>query len=170
VYAAGRAHWLCRASWHESRIVAANVANAMPQRELSRELVTSAAAAAMESPPLAVERLEAGDDYVYPTHLDPELRLPLWRLQFAGGRSLYVDPHNAEIVARYDSRARLERWLYQGLHRLDFAPLYRVPWLWRTVVASLCLVGTGFTLTGISISWLWCRRRWPSRATRHPPQ
>lgn len=156
---AGRTYWLCRAAWNESRIIAADATSAPLERELSRELVEKAAAAAMGTPPLAIERLEAGDDYVYPTHLDPELRLPVWRLEFDGGKSLYVDAHIGEITARHESLSRLERWLYQGLHRLDFAPLYRTPWLWRTVVTLLCLAGAGFSLTGVVISWRVLRRQ-----------
>ena len=40
-------------------------------------------------------------------------------------RRLHADPYSARIFETYLATSRLERWLYHGLHSLDFPLLYK---------------------------------------------
>ena len=52
--------------------------------------------------------------------------LPVLRVRYANPERtwLYMDPARGGIVLQTDDTRRLRRWLYQGLHSLDFPFLY----------------------------------------------
>jgi hypothetical protein len=75
-----------------------------------------------------------------------------------GATWLYVDPGRGAIVRREDQRTRLTRWLYHGLHSLDFPGLYNRRPLWDIVVISLSLGGIVLTLTAMPSIWRRLRR------------
>ncbi len=52
--------------------------------------------------------------------------LPVLRVRYEDPDEtwLYPDPRRGGIVLRTDDTRRLRRWLYQGLHSLDFPFLY----------------------------------------------
>ena len=60
------------------------------------------------------------------THTNYDLRgarsLPVLRVRYADPEHtwLYIDPARGGIVLKTDDTRRLRRWLYQGLHSLDF--------------------------------------------------
>ena len=64
--------------------------------------------------------LNAYDAYYYDR--DRQKPLPVLRIRFGDPRHtwLYINPRTGLIAARYTNRSRLERWLYSGLHDLDF--------------------------------------------------
>lgn len=71
--------------------------------------------------------------------------------------TVYVDRASAQVTAVYDSRERLERWLYHGLHNLDFPALYRHPDLWLLLILALLSGGTVVTLSACRLAlrpWL----------------
>ena len=60
----------------------------------------------------------------------------------------YIDPKTARIVGNYSARNWVSRWLYHGLHSLDFPWLYNYRPLWDIVVITLMLGRyTGYRLT-----------------------
>ena len=69
--------------------------------------------------------------------------LPVLRVQFADEANtwLYLDPARGSIVQRTDDTRRLRRWLYQGLHSLDFPFLYYKRPVWDIVVIVLSIGG-----------------------------
>jgi hypothetical protein len=77
---------------------------------------------------------------------------------------LYIDPVRGEIRAAYGRLARRERWLYHGLHSLDFAFWYGNRPLWT--VGMICLLTGGLTVSGTSAVLAFrrvrrfLRRRW----------
>ncbi len=161
VRVSGHPYWLCASISPASRLLDANAPQAMARSELPLAELTRAARAAVPAELLEASALESpGDAYVYPTHLDPDLAFPLVRFKFADGTWLYADPQAARLLRRYDARSRAERWLYTGLHRLDFGALYRKRWLWTSVICLLCSLGAAFSLTGIVIATRWLRRRY----------
>ena len=81
--------------------------------------------------------------------------LPVLRLRFddPDGTTLYINPETATIESRIDHSGRWRRWLYNGLHSLDFPVLWERRPLWDVVVLGLSLAGLAFSLTGAVIGW-----------------
>jgi hypothetical protein len=98
-----------------------------------------------------LELRKAPDAYYYPTHADPLIANPyVWlSLHDAERTAFYIDPARASLVGHFTARKRLERWLYHGLHNLDFAPLYAQRGLWRSVVLAAMLAGFSLALLGL---------------------
>ncbi len=65
---------------------------------------------------------------------------------------LYLDPQSGLILQRLEPRSRLNRWLYNGLHSLDFPFLYHRP-LWDIVVIVLSIGGTALSATTLVAAW-----------------
>ena len=112
-------------------------------RRFGRDELLAAAAAAMPgSRIVAVDELTDYDAYYGDRRRrgDP---LPVLRVRFddADRTWLYLDPALGRIVHREQRRSRLDRWLYRGLHRLDFPGFYERRPLWDVVVIVLLLGG-----------------------------
>jgi hypothetical protein len=110
--------------------------------------MTEVAQAAM--PGVAVQDavwLRAYDGYYY----DPRgsLALPVLRVRYADehGTWLYLDPERGGVVERSVRVSRLRRWLYQGLHSLDFPFLYFRRPLWDIVAIVLSIGGMVLSIT-----------------------
>ncbi|NDJ11158.1 MAG: hypothetical protein EBY17_08185 [Acidobacteriia bacterium] len=67
----------------------------------------------------------------------------------AEGMRYYVDPRTAAIVGSYRTNDWVNRWLYHGLHSLDFPLLYRYRPLWDVVM--LVLLGGGLVASGTGV-------------------
>jgi hypothetical protein len=75
------------------------------------------------------------------------------RLNDTANTRLYVDPRTGRIVGSYDASEWVTRWLYHGLHSLDFPWLYRYRPLWDIVVITLMLGGTAISVTSLVLAW-----------------
>jgi hypothetical protein len=75
------------------------------------------------------------------------------RMNDAVGTRYYIDPGTARVVGGYNARNWISRWLYNGLHSLDFPWLYNYRPLWDIVVITLMLGGTALCLTSIVLTW-----------------
>lgn len=107
------------------------------------------------------------DDYYYPTHYRPDrARLPYLRLALDDEEdsTVYVDAQRGEIALWHTRRSRLERWLYHGLHSLDFGFLYKRPVLWYSVIFTLLGLGILSTGTGVLLGWKFFLRRMRRRS------
>ena len=62
--------------------------------------------------------------------------------------------------ARYTDRRRLERWLYSGLHDLDFPFLYWHRPAWDLTVIGLSIGGLALSLTSIVLALKYFRRQY----------
>jgi PepSY-associated transmembrane protein len=71
----------------------------------------------------------------------------------------YIDPKTARVVGSYSARAWTTRWLYHGLHSLDFPWLYNHRPAWDIVVIALMLAGTALSVTSIVLAWRVVRSR-----------
>src|SRR5262249_40926227 len=60
------------------------------------------------------------DSYYHATERQPPL--PVLRVKFGDPDStwFYIDPRMSQVVSRFTRRQRLQRWIYHGLHSLDF--------------------------------------------------
>jgi hypothetical protein len=116
------------------------------------------------APIVEVSRLDAYDAYYYDR--DRQKPLPVLRLRFADPRRtwLYLSPRTGRIAARYTSRSRLERWLYSGLHDLDFPFLYWHRPAWDITVIVLSLGGLALSLTSLVLALKYLRRQYKKGA------
>jgi len=71
----------------------------------------------------------------------------------------YIDPKTSRVVGNYNSRNWVSRWLYHGLHSMDFPWLYNHRPLWDIVVITLMLGGTSLCVTSIILTWRVLRRK-----------
>ena len=115
-------------------------------------LIEAARRAVPEGRIVEAVRLSDYDAYYY----DREWRrpLPILRVKFddPGKTWLYIDPARGAVVSRFD------RWVYHGLHSLDFPFLWRYrPW-WDVVVVVLLGGGLALSVTGIAMGLTRIRR------------
>jgi hypothetical protein len=128
-----------------------------PSRSIARltdEEIMRAARVAM--PGVAIQDevwLSGYDSYYYDR--DARLRLPVLRVRFADPPEtwLYLDPARGVIIRKEERRSRINRWLYRGLHSLDFPWLYRQRPVWDVVVFLLSAGGLFVTVSSMPAGW-----------------
>jgi hypothetical protein len=108
----------------------------------------------------SAELLDTYDSYYYARNA--EAPLPVLRIKFSDPYSTwyYINPAEARIVARTNRYSRIERWLFNGLHSLDFAFWYDKRPLWDVGMIVLSL---GALLTSAIGMCLGLRRLLPAR-------
>jgi hypothetical protein len=89
-----------------------------------------------------------------------ERPLPVLRVKYADAdRSwLYLSARDGALLQRETAGGRPIRWLYHGLHSLDFPGLYQAGWLWDAVIVVLCVGGLLLSLTSVIVGWRFLRR------------
>ncbi len=98
------------------------------------------------------------DDYYYDRrHRRP---LPVLRVRYEDPAAtwLYFDPSRGAIARKEERLTRLNRWLYHGLHSLDFRFLYDRRPLWDLAVITLSLGGILVSVTSLGQGWRRLRR------------
>ena len=102
--------------------------------------------------------LRAYDSYYYDR--SQRRRLPVLRVRYDDPQRtwLYFDPHRGAIARKEERLTRLNRWLYHGLHSLDFPFLYDRRPLWDVVVILLSLGGITLSVTSLTQGWRRLRR------------
>ena len=97
--------------------------------------------------------------------------LPVLRVRYADPEHtwLYMDPARGGIVLKTDDTRRLRRWLYQGLHSLDFPFLYYKRPLWDVVVIVLSIGGLALSATTLVPAWRRLRRHARMFVPTRPP-
>ena len=93
------------------------------------------------------------DSYYYAR--DQARPLPVLRVKFDDPDKtwFYIDPAMGRFVSRYHRLARLERWIYNGFHSLDFAFLYYNRTLWKITMILLSLGGIATSSIGLFIGF-----------------
>ena len=71
---------------------------------------------------------------------------------------LYIDPRRGAILRKEERLSRVNRWLYHGLHSLDFPWLYDRRPLWDVLVIILSLGGIASAVTAAVPAWRRLRR------------
>ncbi len=91
--------------------------------------------------------LHAYDAYYYAR--DRALPLPVLRARYDDPERtwLYFDPLIGAVVQKEERRSRLERWLYHGLHSLDFPVFHDTRPLWDVVLIVLSVGGVVLSAT-----------------------
>ena len=92
------------------------------------------------------------DAYYY--HKDGNRPLPVLRVRYDDAAStwLYLDP-NLGTLTKQDRGARAQRWLYHGLHNLDFPFWYYRRPLWDIAVILLSIGGLALSATTLVPTW-----------------
>jgi hypothetical protein len=93
------------------------------------------------------------DRYYLDRRRQRPLPVMLARLNDAGHTRYYIDPRTAQIVGTYSARNWMSRWLYHGLHSLDFPWLYNYRPAWDIVVIAFMLGGTALSVTSLIMAW-----------------
>jgi hypothetical protein len=93
--------------------------------------------------------LENYDAYYYSRN--DQLPLPVLRVKFNDPLQswIYIDPQQSQLLTVIHKWSRLERWLYNGLHSLDFAFWYHQRPLWDIGVIFLLGGGLATSLLGL---------------------
>lgn len=96
--------------------------------------------------------------------------LPVLRARYDDPENtwLYFDPSPGAVVQKEERRSRLERWLYHGLHSLDFPFLYYRRPLWDIVLIVLSIGGLVSSATTVLPAWRRLRARARHRVGRVP--
>lgn len=97
--------------------------------------------------------------------------LPVLEVKLADSAStwFYIDLASGLPVNRYESSGRWERWLYHGLHSLDFPGLWNRRPLWDIVVILVSLGGIFLSYTGVRIALRRLRFKTRRKAVSSPP-
>jgi hypothetical protein len=73
---------------------------------------------------------------------------------------LYIDQHTGRVVGEHsDASSFITRWLYHGLHSMDFPWLYNYRPAWDIVVLALMLGGLSLCVTSVILGWGLLRRK-----------
>ena len=102
----------------------------------------------------STEYLTDYDSHYY-SHHERFRPLPVIRAKFSDPESTWFHIHaqTGELLGRLTFKNRVQRWLYNGLHTLDFSILiYRRP-LWDIFLILLASTVAVFSLTAITIAW-----------------
>jgi hypothetical protein len=99
------------------------------------------------------------NDYdIYYRDRSRERPLPVIYIRLDDAR-YYIDPRTARIVGSYRAGSWVNRWLYHGLHSLDFPWLYNHRPAWDVVVLVLMLGGAALAVTSVIIAVQFLRRK-----------
>jgi hypothetical protein len=134
------------------------VANAQFDSARIRQIITRAAAPAKVTEQTVLTEYDA---WYVDRH--GERPLPVLRvgLDDPDRTRLYLDPRTGEVVGLHSERSSLvTRWLYHGLHSMDFPWLYNHRPAWDVVVLALMLGGLSVSVTSVILAWQVLRRTW----------
>jgi hypothetical protein len=110
------------------------------------------AAAAKRLGPIREAGLLREEDQYYRGHHEP-VSLPVYRVIAADGVRFYLDPASGRLLGVIDGKARGYRWLFEGLHRLDFVDGADRGAGWAAaMVLLLGFAGLGVA-TGVWLGW-----------------
>lgn len=103
--------------------------------------------------------LSKSDRYYYDDH-DGRRSYPAYRVTLNDPQHTryYFDAASGELLQKTDQQGRWYRWLFQALHRWDFAPALLARPVWDLIVLPLLLGVTGLCLTGVYVGFRRVRR------------
>ena len=89
------------------------------------------------------------DSYYYSRNRQTPLPVLRVKLDDPAETWVYIDPAMSRILSQVHRMSRVERWLYNGLHSLDFAFWYNRRPLWDVVMIVLLLGGLATSSIGL---------------------
>jgi hypothetical protein len=100
-----------------------------------------------------VRVLDQYDAYYLDRRRERPLPVVVAQLNDATDARYYISPKTGRVVGTYSSRGWVNRWLYHGLHSLDFPWLYNYRPLWDIVVITFMVGGTALCVTSLVLAW-----------------
>ena len=146
----GRPAYVAAVDGGQTRVVPVDGA---PRAEFDRDRVARIVADAARPAAADVRVVDRYDAYYRDRRRERPLPVLRVELDDAFGTRYYIDPKTARVVGAYSSRAWITRWLYHGLHSLDFPWLYEHRPAWDIVVIAFMLGGTALSVTSIVLAW-----------------
>jgi hypothetical protein len=147
---AGEPVYLAAASLNQTRIIPVH---GDPAIEFDTSKIIQVMKNAVLPHSLAEARLMTEYDAYYLDRLKQRpLPVIFARVNDDENSTYYVDPKTARIVQSYNSHSRWNRWLYHGLHAIDFPLLYQHRPLWDIVVLILLVGGTSLCVTSLILA------------------
>jgi hypothetical protein len=124
-------------------------------RDLLRQRIESAVPDLLPGSRLSAASLLTGHDNYYYTRHNRYRPLPAYRVEFDDPEASWfdIDLTTGTVIQRHTRRSRVLRWLYNGLHSLDFALLTQRGALWDSTVIALCVFGSLFAGTAVVVAW-----------------
>ncbi len=93
------------------------------------------------------------DRYYLDRHRKAPLPVVLVELNDTDRTRYYIDPKSALVVGSYSAPGFLDRWLYHGLHSLNFPWLYNHRPAWDIIVIAFMIGGTALSATSMALAW-----------------
>ena len=158
----GKAHYEVHLGWapeasvdrsgQERLVVEASTLTRRSGPFAAQQVLKRLRAALPAIPVVGATELETYDGYYYGRGVDRP-PLPVIRVRFDDPMRtwIYVDPVVNRIVGNVHRYSRLERWLFNGLHSLDFTFWYDRRPLWD--IGLIALMSGGLASSGIGL-WL----------------
>jgi hypothetical protein len=106
-----------------------------------------------DSNAITIKELSQYDLYYLDRTRQRPLPVLLVLMNDADNTRYYVDPRSARVMTTYSSRNWVNRWLYTGLHSLNFPFLYNNRPLWDIVVITFMVGGTALCVTSLVLAW-----------------
>lgn len=122
-----------------------NANSLLPEPLAPQQLPHSARRLAGADKILSQSLIHREDSYYYSHH--KHARLPVYRVVLASGIRYYLHPQTGALLKKVDGNARWYRWLFNGLHSLDFFATLRSRPVWDLV---MLLALSGVTLLCVS--------------------
>jgi hypothetical protein len=132
-----------------------------PRSEFYQNRIFEIIARAAEPAKVVEKRLMTRyDAYYLDRHHSRPLPILFMKLDDPEHTQLYIDQRTGRTVEEHsDNDSFLQRWLYHGLHSLDFPWLYNYRPAWDIVVLTLMLGGLSLSVTAVMIGWQLLRRK-----------
>jgi hypothetical protein len=149
---AGEGYLIVSHSAHEKAVIGKH--GALSAAELKARIEQAVPALLPEDNIEQIELLTAYDNYYY-THHNRYRPLPVLRVKFADDEQswFHLDMNTGQAVGRLTHTDRVARWLYNGMHSLDFTLLFQHRPIWDAAVILLCIAGLAFSVTSVWIGW-----------------
>jgi len=157
-------HWIQGKSYLTGQSTPSNTTvysrESAQKKFLSREIELAVKNLIPDAEIASHQQLNQYDAYYYSHHkrFHP---LPILRVKFNDSEStwFHIDLNTGVVIERKTLKNRVQRWLYNGLHSLDFSLLIQHRPLWDVIVVSLCTIGLIFSITSIAIGWRRIKRQ-----------
>ena len=148
---AGEAVYLARLAHGDTRIIPVHGA---ALREYDRQRLMEVITEGAEPYGLIDLRvIEQYDAYYLDRHRQRPLPVIRAHTNDSEQTRFYINPKTGRIVSSYGASDWVTRWVYHGLHSLDFPWLYNYRPAWDIVVIAFMLGGTALCVTSLVLAW-----------------
>lgn len=146
-------YWLAKYNDNQTKILFLEGLDSLPKKRLTlNELMPSIKKLKVKDTITEITLLTDYDNYYY--NKDRNLPLPVYIIKFSDKLKTwyYINPTSATVVRKKQKDSRFERWIYNGLHSMDFAFIFYKRPLWDIVVLVLLMGCTMLSFTGLKLT------------------